>query len=71
MMGATWIEVVTKRLIIQGFVILDFMFPKDGSNRVATEAFPSIAEALERGDITLDGTEDTSGVFIFFCREAF
>ncbi|KIK36639.1 hypothetical protein CY34DRAFT_811136 [Suillus luteus UH-Slu-Lm8-n1] len=57
-MGATWIEVVTNRLTIQGFVILDFMFPKDGSNRVATEAFPSIAGALERGEITLDGTED-------------
>lgn len=57
-MGATWIEVVTNRLTIQGFVVLDFMFPKDGSNRVATEAFPSIAGALARGDITLDGTED-------------
>jgi NADPH-dependent curcumin reductase CurA len=57
-MGASWIEVVTNRLTIQGFVLLDFMFPKDGSNRVATEAFPSIAGALERGDITLDGTED-------------
>lgn len=45
-MGSTWIEVVTNRLSIQGFVVLDFMFPKDGSNRVATEAFPDIAGAL-------------------------
>lgn len=57
-MGTTWIEVVTNRLTIQGFVVLDFMFPKDGSNRVATEAFPEIAGALQRGDITLDGAED-------------
>ncbi|KAG1785414.1 uncharacterized protein HD556DRAFT_1314273 [Suillus plorans] len=57
-MGSTWIEVVTNRLSIQGFVVLDFMFPKDGSNRVATEAFPDIAGALQRGDITLERAED-------------
>ncbi|KAG2077123.1 NAD(P)-binding protein [Suillus decipiens] len=57
-MGATWVEIITNRLSIQGFVVLDFMFPKDGSNRVATEAFPDIARALQRGDITLERAED-------------
>ncbi|KAG1725079.1 uncharacterized protein EDB91DRAFT_1350877 [Suillus paluster] len=57
-MGSTWVEVITNRLTIQGFVVLDFMFPKDGSNRVATEAFPDIAGALQRGDITLERAED-------------
>lgn len=57
-MGTTWIEVVTNRLSIQGFVVLDFMFPKDGLNRVATEAFPDITGALQRGDITLERAED-------------
>jgi len=57
-MGTTWIEVVTNRLTIQGFVVLDFMFPKDGSNRVGTEAFPEIAGALQRGDIKLKQAEE-------------
>ncbi|KAG2038678.1 hypothetical protein BDR03DRAFT_1009656 [Suillus americanus] len=57
-MGTTWVEVVTNRLSIQGFVVLDFMFPKDGPNRVATEAFPDITGALQRGDITLERAED-------------
>ncbi|KAG1841051.1 hypothetical protein C8R48DRAFT_781506 [Suillus tomentosus] len=57
-MGTTWIEVVTNRLSIKGFIIVDFMFPKDGSNRMATEAFPDITGALQRGDITLERAED-------------
>ena len=57
-MGTTWVEVVTNRLTIQGFVIFDFMFPKDGSNRVGTEAFPDIAGALQRGDIKLKEAEE-------------
>ncbi|KAG2119204.1 hypothetical protein DEU56DRAFT_904930 [Suillus clintonianus] len=56
--GATWTEVFANRLTIQGFIILDFMFPKDGSDRVATEAFLKIAGALQRGDITLKKAED-------------
>ncbi|KAG1751880.1 hypothetical protein EDB19DRAFT_2000835 [Suillus lakei] len=57
-MGTTWSEVTTKRLKIQGFSALDFMFPPDGSNRVATECFPGIAGALQRGDITLEHAEE-------------
>lgn len=57
-MGTTWSEVTTKRLSIQGFTALDFMFPADGSQRVATEGYPDIASALQRGDITLEHAEE-------------
>ncbi|KAG1738039.1 hypothetical protein EDB19DRAFT_1909479 [Suillus lakei] len=57
-MGTTWPEVTTKRLAIQGFSALDFMFPPDGSNRVATEGFPDIASAFQRGDVTLEHAEE-------------
>ncbi|KAG0701636.1 hypothetical protein DFH29DRAFT_925611 [Suillus ampliporus] len=56
--GTTWSEVTTKCLAIQGFTALDFMFPQDGSDRVATEGFPNIAGALQRGDITLEHAEE-------------
>ncbi|KAG2048193.1 hypothetical protein BDR06DRAFT_984888 [Suillus hirtellus] len=57
-MGTTWIEVVTNCLSIKGFIIIDFMFPKDRSNRIAMEAFLDIAGALQQGDIMLECAKD-------------
>lgn len=57
-MGTTWVEVVTDHLIIQGFIFLDFVFQKCGSDRVTIEAFSDIADALQNGNIKLKHAED-------------
>ncbi|KAG2127619.1 chaperonin 10-like protein [Suillus bovinus] len=57
-MGTTWIEVITNRCLSKASLCLISCSRRTGLTEWATEAFPDIAGAVQRGEITLEGTED-------------